>query len=271
MHTSWSYPWAGLLLLLLTHSCTSESGLQELAVTAVYPSADTLPENILRMYVHFSKPMKATGNLENIQVLDERGRVVEGALFNNVYELWDAGQQQLTLLFDPARVKTGLRAHLRRGRALQAERAYQLRIGALEDVDGNTTPPFVKSFWVGPADVQAPDTARWEVVVPAVHSRVPLVLRFPQSLDAFSLRQRLVLTDAEQQPVEGVLRLGPEVKAWYFRPLRPWGAGHYSLYINTRLEDPAGNNINGRFDHEVGSLRWEEEGRVIRMPIEMGD
>ncbi|HAA19186.1 MAG TPA: hypothetical protein DCP28_10590, partial [Cytophagales bacterium] len=94
----------------------TESPLPE--VLAVYPSADTLPENLLRMYVEFATPMKTTGNLSRIQLKDAQGQVLNGVLFDNVYELWDPDQRQLTLLFDPGRVKTGLQAHDALGRAL---------------------------------------------------------------------------------------------------------------------------------------------------------
>ncbi|MEO1653469.1 MAG: hypothetical protein AAFU64_07995, partial [Bacteroidota bacterium] len=65
-------------------------------VQAVYPSSEQLPENLLRLYIHFSYPMKTQGNLEKIKLLDEQGKEVKNVFFNNAYELWNKEQTQLT-------------------------------------------------------------------------------------------------------------------------------------------------------------------------------
>ena len=123
--------WIGLLFLGVIIISTCSRPMPEEAevprVTAIYPSGDTLPANLLRMYLHFSKPMKITGNLERIKLFDENNQEVIGAIFNHVFELWDDQQQQLTLIFDPSRVKTGLQANERMGRALQVGKQYALR------------------------------------------------------------------------------------------------------------------------------------------------
>ena len=133
-------------------------------VTTIYPTSDTLPENLLRFYVQFSKPMKTINNLENIELVDEDGNVVKGAIFNNVYELWDKEQQQLTLILDPARVKTGLVAHKERGRALQAGKSFQLVIRQAEDIYGNQLKvPFIKPIYVIATDTVSPDISHWNI------------------------------------------------------------------------------------------------------------
>jgi len=53
-------------------------------VVKIYPTADTLPENLLRLYVQFSHSMKAVNNLENIKLINEEGQEVEGAIFNGI-------------------------------------------------------------------------------------------------------------------------------------------------------------------------------------------
>ncbi|MEM9329554.1 MAG: hypothetical protein AAGA85_28100 [Bacteroidota bacterium] len=231
-------------------------------VVAVFPSADTLPANLLRMYVHFSRPMKPVGNLEKIHLVDDSGKEMVGALFNNVYELWNREQTQLTLLLDPARVKTGLKAHEERGRALEAGQRYALVIGQLEDIHGNVTPPHTKSFWVSSEDLNSPDVQRWTIEVPEVGSRAPLTVSFPQILDRLSLLQRVKLTDANRRPVTGSVELASQETGWLFRPSERWVAGDYILHIHGRLEDPAGNNLNGLFDHQPGTLRNDTEGAI---------
>ena len=232
------------------------------AIVAIFPSADTLPANLLRMYIQFSYPMKTSGNLERIQVQDDGGNEVEGAIFNNAYELWNTEQTLLTILFDPSRVKTGLRSHETRGRALQPGRRYHLVMDPLQDVEERSTTAITRSFYVREADFSAPDKAHWTIEKPKAGSRKPLIIHFPQMLDWLSLQQRLMLTDASQQPVEGEVVIRDAEKEWYFKPTEPWSDQPYTLFIHGRLEDPSGNNLNGLFDHEMGSLKNTREGVI---------
>ena len=127
-----------LALLACTQIETQQESLKDETpkVIAIYPSSDTLPENLLRFYIQFLEPMKAVHNLENIKLLDENGKEIKGAIFNNVYELWDSRQQQLTLILDPARIKTGLIAHNNLGRALVPNQHFQLVIEKAENIHG---------------------------------------------------------------------------------------------------------------------------------------
>lgn len=260
----------GLILLFALTSGTKNllpSGTAP-EVTRVFPSSDTLPENLLRIYIHFSHPMKTVGNLDKIQLVDEEGREVRGAIFDHQYELWDPAQKQLTLILDPARVKTGLKANLEFGRALRPGRKYRLQAGALEDAEGRIMPPgIIKEFYVGQADDRAPDTEQWEIEVPRVGGWQPLAIHFPGMLDHFSLRQRVVLVNENGQKVRGEVRIGKREESWHLLPDAPWPAGNYTLYVHARLEDPAGNNLNGLFDHKVGSLKYPTEDHVVTIPI----
>ena len=236
-------------------------------VEAVFPSSDTLPANLLRMYVHFSSPMRPMGNLEKIRLLDESGQEVVGALFNNVYELWNHEQTQLTLLFDPSRVKTGLQSHKERGRAMVAGRKYTLKIGALEDVNGQKTSAFAKDFVVTAADLNAPNIGLWDIIAPKAGTLAPLIIRFPEKLDRLSLLQRLKLTNAENQPIAGKVKIIQNETEWHFHPEDNWTKGSLLLYVHSRLEDPSGNNLNGLFDHSKGSLKNEHEGVIESINI----
>ncbi|MEM1321593.1 MAG: hypothetical protein AAGG75_15150 [Bacteroidota bacterium] len=235
---------------------------------AVFPSSDTLPENLLRMYIHFSKPMRITGNLEKIKLVDADGQELVGAIFNNVQELWDREQQQLTLILDPARVKTGLVANERLGRALQAGKPYQLVIGQLEDAEGTLLKAaFTKLFYVSKEDRRSPNTALWTTQIPKADSQSPLIVQFPEMLDHLSLEQRLQLTDQNNQPIVGQVAIVNHETEWRFLPTEKWSSGDYILYVHGRLEDPCGNNLNGLFDHKMGSLKNEREGAIERIPI----
>ncbi len=236
-------------------------------ITQFYPSRDALPENLLRMYVQFSQPMNTTGNLERIRIIDEEGGEVANAIFNNVYELWNADQTQLTLLFDPARVKTGLEAHGRYGRALRAGRSYTLEVEGLKDVHGVAmVDTFRKAIHVTAEDRLPPAVDRWTLDIPESRSHSAFVVRFSDVVDYLSLHNSISLTTASGAPVSGTVTLDENETAWMFAPEEPWVSGTYVLQVNARLEDPAGNNLNGLFDHKAGSLRYKKEGE--RIPVE---
>src|SRR3954463_1528646 len=54
---------------------------------AIYPSAELLPANHLKFYLHFSVPMREGVFLDHCQLLDDHGRVVIAEPFRET-ELW---------------------------------------------------------------------------------------------------------------------------------------------------------------------------------------
>lgn len=263
-----------VLLSVFCFSCQSSKTKEEVlpVVTAVFPSSDTLPENLLRMYIHFSKPMKTIGNLEKIKLVDENGQEVVGAIFNNVHELWDKEQKQLTLIFDPSRVKTGLIAHEERGRSLQVGKNYKLLIEELEDIEGNRLKNiYTKSFYVSDEDRLSPNTELWNIQIPKANNHSPLIVQFPEMLDRLSLFQRLQLTDENSQPIIGKVEIAKQETEWRFVPTKNWQAGDYILYVHGRLEDPCGNNLNGLFDHKIGMLKNEQEEKIETLLLTIKD
>ncbi len=239
-------------------------------VQAVYPSSNILPENLLRIYVQFSVPMKTVGNLERIKLFDEEGHEVQHVFFNNVHELWNTEQTQLTLILDPARVKTGLQANQELGRAIQPQQKYTLVIEGLEDVRHQKMEQrFEKKINIVKADLRAPDTKNWMLTMPKANSKTDFTVQFAEMLDYHSVQQRLIVTNYENKPVKGLISVEKQETLWRFQPVSPWEKGDYVLHINTRLEDPAGNNLNGLFDHKPGSLKYPREGVVeqIRFTI----
>ena len=221
------------------------------------------------MYVRFSQPMKTTGNLEKIHLTDEQGIKVE-AIFNNVYELWNQDQTQLTLIFDPARVKTGLVANEQMGRALQEEKSYTLTIEQLEDVHHRKMESaFEKKFKASKADTIAPDIKGWKMNLPQSNTNSPFTINFPDLLDYNSLQTRIVLINEDSTVINGTIKVEEHERQWSFLPDKNWEKGTYFLLINARLEDPSGNNLNGLFDHKIGSLKYKREGVTQSLKFEL--
>ena len=122
----------------------------------IYPTAEELPENLLRIYLYFPRPMAATGGRQHVALHDRNGAPVNGAFLATNQELWSPDRSRLTLLLDPGRVKTGLAAHQLMGRALVPGENYTLVVsGSARDLQGcplggDTT----HSFSVTAADVE---------------------------------------------------------------------------------------------------------------------
>ena len=168
-------------------------------VSRVYPSADTLPENLLKFYVHFTGPMSRGNIYDHIRLRDESGRDVELPFLEIDEELWDATTTRLTLIIDPGRIKRGVRPLEEIGPALEAGKSYTLAIGReWRDGAGNQLKDnFQKAFKVAPPDREPPDPARWKVESPRADSRDPLVVVFPEPMD-HALSQRLIRVTGDQ-------------------------------------------------------------------------
>ena len=72
------------------------------------PTADVVPENLLRLYVYFSAPMGFRGGAEYVYLLDGDGHIVEDPFLPLDVALWNGDRTRYTLLFDPGRVKRGI-------------------------------------------------------------------------------------------------------------------------------------------------------------------
>lgn len=237
-------------------------------VTQVYPTSNKLPENLLRMYIQFSKPMKTINNLKHIKLFDDTGEEVKGVIFNNVYELWNDAQTQLTIIFDPARVKTGLIANELLGRVLKPNQTYHLVINNLQDVYGNyLKESYTKTFSVIKEDIVSPNTDLWKIELPNINTNEDLKISFANSIDMMSLLHKIRIYNSDNEIIKGSIRIGKEEKTIELLPEEKWVKGNYLLKINSRLSDPSGNNLNGLFDHAIGSLKNNQEGKVIEIPL----
>jgi hypothetical protein len=222
-------------------------------VSHVYPSADTLPENLLKFYVHFTSQMSRGNIYDHISLRDESGKDVELPFLEIDEELWDATMTRLTLIIDPGRIKRGVRPLEEIGPALEAGKSYALVIGR-EWRDGMGIPlkeGFQKTFKISPPDRVPPDPAQWKIEAPQAGSRDQLAVVFPEPMD-HALAQRLIrLTGESGEGVEGKVSLEDQERRWTFTPNTVWRRGRYQLIIQTTLEDLAGNNIGKPFEVDL--------------------
>ena len=245
----------------------------ETVVTAIYPSGDVLPENLLRLYLHFSAPMSRGDAYARIRLLDESGRPVESPFLELGEELWNESQTRFTLLFDPGRIKRGLKPRELFGPALVEGQRYTLAIdrewpdAAGESLAAEAT----KSFAVIAPDDTQPDPQRWKLTPPAAETREPFVVNFDKPLDHAMLQRVLWITNSSQQPLAGTIAVAEQERRWSFVPRTAWQPGEYSLVIDTTLEDVAGNSIGRPFEVDVlrpASASDEPQTVVLKFRVE---
>lgn len=220
-------------------------------VEAIYPSADQLPENLLRVYLHFSAPMSRGDAYSHIRVVDDAtGDAVELPFLELEQELWDPSGKRLTVLFDPGRIKRGLVPNVEAGLPLVPGRAYRLVISP-DWLDAHARPldrAFEKRFSVSESDFSSPSPPDWQIEPPAAGSREPVVVALGQSIDqALALRLIDVLA-AGQKVVSGEPALDDRETRWTFTPSENWQAGRYRLRVEGTLEDPSGNSVLRPFE-----------------------
>ena len=222
-------------------------------VDRIFPSGDRLPENQLKLYLHFSAPMSNVDGLEYLSLRDARGRAVEEVFLPLGTEFWDLDHLRYTVFFDPGRVKQGLELNERLGRPLEEGKTYTLVVDpAWPDAEGNPLQaPYEKRFTVGPADTTPLDTATWRLRVPASGSTQRLAVSMPEPLDHALMRRAIGVEDEAGQHVEGEVEIGNWETRWTLTPSQPWVAGAYALVALSILEDLAGNTIGTPFEIDV--------------------
>jgi hypothetical protein len=240
-------------------------------VAQVYPSGDELPANQLKFYLDFSAPMSTGDVYSHIRLLDETGREVPRAFLQTAHELWDARRQRFTLILDLGRIKRGLRSNLEDGTPLQAGRHYRLTIDQdWRDGDGNPLrEPFEKTFRVLEADRTSPDPRAWHLNAPAAGTSEPLRIELHETLDQALLEDMLIVLDENAENVAGQIEIAAAETQWLFRPRQPWRSGHYTVHVNTKLEDRAGNNLQRLFDEDMSRRPAWPRAASIELPFKI--
>jgi len=219
-------------------------------VVAVHAGGGDVPSNLLRVYVEFSAPMAPGDAYSHLRLVDERGNVVNDAFLELREELWSSDNRRLTLLFDPGRVKRGIRANEEMGAPLVAGHRYRLVVDSTwRDSHGR---PLRRSYEqelrVTGFDSTPPDPSRWSISTPERETREPLRVSFGEPLDHALALRLISLVDSSGLRVPGRALLADDDRAWTFIPDAEWSATPLLLRIDPAVEDLAGNNLTRPFD-----------------------
>jgi hypothetical protein len=246
--------YAGLAdALMLEFSLPNPVNVEPTSVTAVFPSADVLPENLLRFYVCFSRPMRRGRAEAQITLLGPDGRPVPDALYRPPVELWDRSMRCLTVLLDPGRLKRRVGPNRQLGPPLKAGTHYALAIGSemLDSAGRSLCQSFFKPFVAAEAVREAIALARWKVRLPAPKSCQPLKILFPGPLDWALLWHSITVVPDGGAQIRGRISIDLSERQWNIAPSSPWAAGGYSIRVASDLEDACGNSVFAPFDRRL--------------------
>jgi len=219
------------------------------AVSAVYPTSDVMPENLLRMYVQFSAPMGQQGGRDHISFFDDSGREVPDVVVPLDTDLWNAERTRYTVILDPGRVKREILPNRDMGRALHDGGGITIVVKRdWPDAHGLAlTSEHRRRFVIGPPEEHALNTMQWRVASPVAGTRDPVTVTFPKPLD-FGLLQRSLSVQRGASNIAGSGRVGAAEIWWQFVPDSEWQRGPYMLKVEPILEDVAGNRIGRAFE-----------------------
>ncbi|HEU5291166.1 MAG TPA: Ig-like domain-containing protein [Cyclobacteriaceae bacterium] len=237
----------------------------------VHPQASTLPENMLRLYISFSQPMMPGEAYDHIKLLTENGTPIDKAFLVIDQELWDAERKRFTLLFDPGRVKRGIRSNVELGSPLQSGQTYHLVIdSAWRDANGNPlSSSYTKTFSVSSAERTRLDTNRWKVIAPDAGTHDDLIIKFDRPIDYALALKCISISAAQAGKIKGKAIL-INSKCWRFTPDQPWAEDQFYIEIHPQLEDVAGNNFNNPFDIDLSKESRQNSSETLKLPFSVG-
>ncbi len=233
-------------------------------VTAVYPSANELPANQLKFYLHFSQPMRQTREIfSHVELLDQHGRLVEDPWRRT--ELWSEDGKRLTLLIHPGRIKQGIQLGVLLGPVLKPDEVYTLIVHrTMLDASGRELgEAFTKKFRTRAAERTLPLTKDWRVTVPPAGTGQPLQIIFPRPMDRALLDRMVSVKDDRGELVSGRIEVRSDETIWILHPHRPWRDSQYIVAVDPRLEDLAGNSPVRLFDAQFSAAEVPTEDLEI--------
>lgn len=239
-------------------------------VSKVEPQADCLPANLLRFYVHFSEPMAQGDAYRYMSLVRADGSPVPSPFLNLSWNLWDAGQQRLTVLLDPGRIKRGVGPNLEADPPLAEDESYTLRVGpGLRDARGRILPEVFEKHFIATAPVhERLDPDSWLIVAPASGSREPLRVVTRAYIDSGLVDQMIKVSTEDGERVVGAGAPLPNEPGWQFTPDRDWRPGTYRIEVRTEIEDVSGNSAHSAFDAIAGrSVSRPEENLSLSFEV----
>jgi hypothetical protein len=223
------------------------------ALVNLFPTTDTVPENLLKIYLQFSAPMREGEALQHVHLLNESKDTLKDIFLDLQPELWNKEGTALTLWLDPGRIKRDLIPNRKMGNPLKKENWYTLVVSSeWKDVQGLPLQrKMEKKFFVGERDSNSPELASWKIQPPKAGTNQPLEIGFGEPLDYFLLGETINIINDKSEIIPGEIKINDKEKRIAFTPQQQWKQGSYRIQVKAILEDIAGNNLNRPFDRDT--------------------
>jgi hypothetical protein len=240
-------------------------------VIAIYPTSDTVPQNLLKVYIVFSKPMQEGQSLNNILLIKNQQDTIPSVFLDLQPELWNKERTILTLWLDPGRIKRDLQPNKAMGAPLEEGSNYQILVSrSWRDTDGlSLSKDFHNDFVVGKRDETSPVVENWTMKIPKAGSNQPLTINMGGPLDYILLKNAVRVIDNNGNIVQGNLETLAKETILHFTPSVAWSAGDYTMEVESRLEDLAGNNLNRLFDKDLSQPGTIEQKTIHQKPFKI--
>jgi hypothetical protein len=241
------------------------------ALLAIYPSQDTLPENLLKMYFEFSEPMVEGSSLQHLTLIQNDLDTMHGTFLDLQPELWNSDGTVLTVWLDPGRIKRDLIPNKELGSPLKQGERYTLHLNkSWQSKNGvPLSKNYSKTFVTIQRDEESPDPLTWKVSVPPSNDMQSLDIQFPQPLDYSLVKECVTILNSNGDVVSGRILIADEERILRFVPDERWTKGTFALRIESRLEDLAGNNLNRPFDRDVNKKNEGTKQEIFKKEFEI--
>jgi len=216
-----------------------------------FPGIDTVPANLLKMQVVFDQPMRKGVSSQYLRWTED-GVPIESLFLELSPELWNSSNDTLTLWLNPGRIKRDLQPNLQQGNPLKVGHSYHLSVlsGWPAENGKALTSEYRYHFLAGEYDTLRVDPGSWQVKYPQRGSRDALLIITNEQLDLYAITNGLQIEKQAGTQVKGEFRIG-EAAEVYFKPVLPWEAGDYHIYLANTIEDLAGNRQDRLFDEDL--------------------
>lgn len=233
-------------------------GISPPELKAIYPSADTLPQNLLKMYFVFTKPM-AEGAWHAIDLITVTQQGDTLLPFLDLQpELWNEDRTRLTLWLDPGRIKSGLIPNLELGLPLNPGSHLITVSDEWADEYGLTlSHTFSKTIYIIKKDSQKPDPKNWQIIRPAENTVEPLEVIFDEPLDYVLASEGIIIYGEAGKVIAGSFYISEGEKSGVFLPEGKWQDQIYRIRLDAIIEDCCGNNLNRLFEEPVNNQKEE--------------
>lgn len=228
-------------------------GGPEPKLVEIRPAGGRWPANLLRVYLHFNRSMAQGEASRRIVIRDESGRTLIQPFLELDQELWDPDGRRLTLLFDPGRVKQGLKPREEDGAILEPGHRYTIEVlpGWPDSRGIPTEDRFEKTIEVELPDEVPIAPRKWRIEPPKARTNDPLVVKFEQTVDTGIALRLIGVLESGECPLDGKTEISADGLIWKFTPRVAWSPGLHFIEVDPALEDPSGNQVGRPFESDT--------------------